>query len=257
MNTTTSSKRACILGATGCIGFEVTVHLLQAGCGVLAVVRNANKFRQMLTSHGLDPDLEGLSVVELDLFAEGPFANGVLAQEMMVCDYIFNTASRPISWTPWSRANREWGNVVSSLTRDVVGMAAKSARKPRIVAFCGPEYFVEYDDNVSFFQWAMPKVLNTMIAALRDNHDEAIFLLTSGYGRWTVLRCGSIQPKSGKLGDANKVGTDLHEDGSDYRLGRGKSLVIEDLAAYLAHSVQSGEFSAFEGQMPFVFNTGF
>ena len=257
MNTTSSSKKACILGATGCIGFELTVHLLQTGCEVLAVVRDTSKFRQMLTAHGTDPDLEGLSVVELDLFAEGAFADTVSAQEMMACDYLFNTASKPISWTPWSRANREWGSIVSSLTRDIVRMASQSASKPHIVAFCGPEYFAEYDDNVILFQKAMPMVLNKMIAALRDNHDEAVLLLASGYGRWSVLRCGSIRPKSGEPGDASRIGMDLHKDGSDYRLGKGKSLVIEDLAAYLAHSIQNGEFSAFEGQMPFLFNTRF
>ena len=103
----------------------------------------------------------------------------------------------------------------------------------------------------------MSKVLNRTIAALRDNHDEAVFLLSSGYDRWSVLRCGSIRPSSGEPGDASRIGADLHRDGSDYRRGKGKSLVVEDLAAYLARAVQNGDFSAFEGQMPFLFNTRF
>ena len=144
-------KKVCILGATGCIGFEVTVHVLQAGCGVLAVVRDTDKFRRMLSAQGID-DLEGLSVVELDLFAEKAVADPAVAQEMMACDYIFNTASKPVSWVPWSRANREWGGVVSSLTRELVEVASQDRRKPHIVAFCGTEYFAGYDANVSFFQ---------------------------------------------------------------------------------------------------------
>ena len=257
MNTTTTSpKKVCILGATGSIGFEMTVHMLQAGCGVLAVVRDTDKFRRMLSAQGID-DLERLSVVELDLFAEKAVADPSVAQEMMACDYIFNAASKPVSLVPWSRANREWGGVVSSLTRDIVEIASQDGRKPHIVAFCGTEYFAGYDGKISFVQKAMPKLINKMSAALRDNRDEAILLLTSGYGRWSVFRCGSIQPSSGQSGDASRIGMDLHKDGSDYRLGKGKSLVVEDLAAYLANAIQSGAFSGFEGEMPFLFNTRF
>lgn len=250
-------KKVCILGATGCIGFELTVHLLEVGCRVLAVVRDTDKFRRMLSAQGIYPDLEGLSVVELDLFAEKAIADPSVAQELMAWDYIFNTASKPVSWVPWSRANREWGGVVSSLTRELMEVASQDRRKPHIVAFCGTEYFAGYDANVSFFQQALPKVLNKIVAALRDNHDEAMLLLTSGYGRWSVFRCGSIQPSSGQPGDASRIGMDLHKDGSDYRLGKGKSLVVEDLASYLANAIQSGAFSDFEGEMPFLFNTSF
>ena len=249
-------RKVCILGATGCIGFELTVHLLQTRCDVLAAVRDGSKLRRMLAAHGMGrPDLERLSVVEPDLFAEGVARHGA---EMMACDYIFNAASKPISWVPWSRANREWGGVVSTLTREILRMASRSAAKPHIVAFCGPEHFAGYDDDApSPLRTAMSKVLNSMIAALRDNHDEAVLLLTSGYERWSVLRCGSIRPTSGTPGDASRIGADLHRDGSDYRHGKGKSLVVEDLAAYLARAIRSGEFSAFEGQMPFLFNTRF
>ena len=103
----------------------------------------------------------------------------------------------------------------------------------------------------------MPKLINKMSAALRDNHDEAMLLLASGYGRWSVFRCGSIRPRSGQPGDASRIGMDLHNDGSNYRLGKGKSLVVEDLAAYLADAIQSGAFSGFEEEMPFLFNTRF
>ena len=48
---------------------------------------------------------------------------------------------------------------------------------------------------------------------------------------------------------------DLHNDGSNYRLGKRKSLVVEDLAAYLADAIQSGAFSGFEREMPYLFNT--
>ena len=250
-------KKVCILGATGCIGFELTVHLLKVGCRVLAVVRDADKLQRMLSAQGICPDREELSVVEMDLFAEKAVAHPSVAQEMMACDYIFNTASKPVSWMPWSRANREWGGVVSSLTRELVEIASQDRRKPHVVAFCGTEYFVGYDANVSFFQRVLPKALNKMIAALRDNHDEAMLLLTSGYGRWSVLRCGSIRPSSGQPGDASRIGMDLHKDGSDYRRGKGKSLVVEDLAAYLADTIQNGAFSGFEGEMPFLFNTRF
>ena len=257
MNTrTTSSKKVCILGATGSIGFELIVHVLQAGCGALAVVRDTDKLQRMLTARGMD-DPGGLSVIELDLFAEKAVADQTVAQEMMACDYIFNAASKPVSFAPWSRVNREWDAVVSSLTKELVEIASQDARKPHIVAFCGTEYFAGYDGNLSFVQKAMPKLINMMSAALRDNHVEAMLLLTSGYGRWSVFRCGSIRPSSGQPGDASRVGLDLHKDGSNYRLGKGKSLVVEDLAAYLANAIRSGAFSGFEGEMPFLFNTRF
>ena len=254
--TTTSPTKVCVLGATGCIGLEVTVHALQAGCRVLAVVRDTDKLRRMLSARGID-DLEKLSVVELDLFAERAVADPSVAQEMMACDYIFNAASKPVSWVPWSRANREWGGAVSALTRGIVEIASQDSRKPHMVAFCGTEYFAGYDSNISFVQKAMAKLINTMSAALRDNHDEAVLLLTSGYGRWSVFRCGSIRPSSGQPGDAGRIGMDLHKDGSNYRLGKGKSLVVEDLAAYLVSEIQSEAFSGFEGEMPFLFNTRF
>ncbi len=257
MNDTTSPlTKVCILGATGSIGFEVTLHVLQAGCRALAVVRDTDKFRRMLSAQGMD-NPSGLSVVELDLFAEKAVADPSVAQEMMACDYIFNVASKPVSFVPWSRINREWGNVVSSLTRGIVEIASQDGRKPHIVAFCGPEYFTGYDGNISFVQKAMAKLANRMSAALRDNHDEAMLLLTSGYGRWSVFRCGSIRPSSGQSGDASRIGMDLHKDGSNYRRGKGKSLVVEDLAAYLSNAIQSGTFSGFEGEMPFLFNTRF
>ena len=257
MNTTTTSqKKVCILGATGAIGFELSVHALEAGCEVLAVVRDTGKLRRMLTARGMD-DPGGLSVIELDLFAEKAVADPSVAQALMACDYIFNAASKPVSFAPWSRVNREWGAVVSSLTRELVEIASRDARKPHFVAFCGTEYFAGYDGNISFVQKAMPKLINKMSAALRDNHDEAMLLLTSGYERWSVFRCGSIRPSSGQSGDAGRIGMDLHKDGSDYRLGKGKSLVAEDLAAYLANAIQSGAFSGFEGEMPFLFNTRF
>ena len=176
---------------------------------------------------------------------------------MIGYDYIFNAASKPISWRPWSRANREWNGAVSSLTKDIIGAALQNDCKPHVVALCGPEYFAGYDDKISLLQRVMPRVVNGIVAALRDNHDEAVFLLRSGYGRWSVLRCGSIRPSSRQAGDASRIGADLHRDGSDYRRGKGKSLVVEDLAAYLARSIQRGEFSAFEGQVPFLFNTQF
>ncbi len=255
-STTTFSNNVCILGATGCIGFELTFHLLQAGCRVLAVVRDTDKFQRMLNAQGID-DLEKLSIVELDLFAENAVADPSMAQRVMACDYIFNAASKPISKVPWSRINREWGGVVSSLTREIVEIVSHDEKKPHIGAFCGPEYFAGYDGNISFIQKAMTKLINKMNAALRDNHDEAMFLLTSGYGRWSVFRCGSIRPSSGQSGDASRIGVNLHKDGSNYRLGRGKSLVVEDIAAYLANAIQSGTFSKFEGEMPFLFNTRF
>ena len=212
--------QVCVLGATGCIGFELTVHLLQAECDVLAAVRDGSKLQRMLAAHGMGLDLGGLSVVEQDLFTEG-FPR--LGAEVMACDYIFNAASKPISWVPWSRANREWGGVVSTLTRAIVRRAWRSASKPHIVAFCGPEHFPGYDDEAPSPLWtAMSKVLNRTIAALRDNHDEAVFLLSSGYDRWSVLRCGSIRPSSGEPGDASRIGVDLHRDGSDYRRGKGE-----------------------------------
>ena len=206
MNTTTTSPRmVCILGATGSIGFEVTVHVLQAGCGALAVVRDTGKFLRMLSAQGID-DLEGLSVVELDLFAEEAVADPSVAQEMMACDYIFNAASKPVSWAPWSRANREWGGVVSSLTREIVEIASQDRRTPHIVAFCGTEYFAGYDDNISFVQKAMPKLINNMSAALRDNHDEEFdFFWPRGTDVVSVFRCGSIRPRSGQPGDASRI----------------------------------------------------
>ncbi len=124
-------------------------------------------------------------------------------------------------------------------------------------AICGTEYFAGYDNNIGFFQKAMPKILNKMIAALGDNHDETIFLLGSDYEQWSVLRCGSIRPTSGEPGKADRIGIDLHKDGSDYRKGKGKALIVEDLAAYLAQTIHRGDFSVFERQMPFLFNTQF
>ncbi len=256
MHTTTSPKTVCTLGATGTVGFETTVHMLQAGCGVLAVVRDPYKIRRMLRARAIT-SFEGLTIVELDLFAEKAIADPSVAQAMMACDYIFNTASKPVSLMPWSRTNHERGSVVSSLTGDIVKAASRGGKRPRIVAFCGTEYFAGHDDNISFVHKTATRLANKLSAALRDNHDEAMLLLTSGYERWSVLRCGSIRPSSGQTGDASRIGTDLHKDGSNYRLGKGKSLVVEDLAAYLAHAVQSGTFSRFEGEMPFLFNTRF
>ena len=60
------SRKVCILGATGCVGFELATHLLQAGCEVLAVVRDASKLRKMLGRR----DRKGLTIIELDLFTE-------------------------------------------------------------------------------------------------------------------------------------------------------------------------------------------
>lgn len=250
------SARVAILGATGCIGFELTVHAIHAGCRVLAVVRDPDKLQRMLSARGIG-EREELSVLDLDLFAPTAIADPSVAHEMLACDYIVNAASKPVSWAPWSRANREWGGVVSSLTRAIVEIASRDGRMPHIVAFCGTEYFAGYDDPISAVQTVMPKLVNRMSAALRDNHDEAIFLLTSGYGRWSVLRCGSIRPTSGQPGDASRIGADLHHDRSDYRRGKGKSLVVEDLAAYLANAIQRGSFSGFEREMPFLFNTRF
>ena len=255
-NTTTISKKVCILGATGCIGLELTIHMLQAGCKVLAVVRDTDKLRKMLDAQGID-DLKKLSVIELDLFAENAVADPSVAQGVMACDYIFNVASKPISWVPWSRTNLEWGGAVSLLTKEIVEIVSHYGKKPHIVAFCGTEYFAGYDSNINFIQKAMPKLINKMNAALRDNHDEAMFLLASGYGRWSVFRCGSIRPSSGQSGDASRIRMSLHKDGSDYRLGKGKSLVVEDIAAYLIDAIQSDIFSEFEGEMPFLFNTRF
>lgn len=250
-----SVQKTTVLGATGCIGLDLTVHLLGAGCEVLAVVRDTDKLRRMLRERGTDP--HGVRVIELDLFAKKAVADPSVAQELMASDYIFNTASKPVSWVPWSRGNREWGGVVSSLTRDLVEIADRDSEKPHIVAFCGTEHFAGYDANVTFVQKVAPKLVNRLSAALRDNHDEATFLLKSAYGRWTVFRCGSIRPSSGQSGDASRIGMDLHHDGSNYRLGRGKSLVVEDLAAYLADAIQSGTLSEFEAEMPFLFNTRF
>ncbi len=247
----------CILGATGSIGFELTVHLLQTGSGVLAVVRDAEKLQRMLRERGFAPDPDALSVVEQDLFAGPGVTATPLSQELLDCEYIFNMASKPVSLAPWSRVNREWGSAVSSLTRKIVETASVAGVRPHVVAFCGTEQFAGYDSNISLLQKILPKVLNRMSAALRDNHDEAMFLLTSGYGRWSVLRCGSIRSHTGQPGDASRIGMDLHEDGSDYRSGRGKSLVVEDLAAYLARAIQNGTLSGFETEMPFLFNTRF
>ena len=257
MNTTTTSiKTVCVLGATGSIGFETTVHALRAGCKTLAVARDADKLRGMLGARGMnDPD--GLSVAQMDLFAENAMAAPSMTQQMMACDYIFNAASKPVSFAPWSRTNREWDAAVSSLTRMLVEIASRSEAKPHIVAFCGTEYFVGHDGKIGFVQKAMPKLVNRMSAALRDNHDEALFLLGSGYGRWSVFRSGSIRPSSGRRGDGSRIGMNLHKDGSDYRRGKGKSLVAEDLAAYLADAIQSGAFAELEGEMPFLFNTRF
>lgn len=241
MNNATTNK-ACVLGATGCIGFELTVHLLQADCEVLAVVRDSGKLRRMLNERGVDH--EGLSIIERDLFADR------VTEEMLACDYIFNAASKPVSFVPWSRVNRQWGGVVSALTRELV----ESGAEAHIVAFCGPEYFAAYDGEIGWFRRAATSVTNRLSAALRDNHDEALWLLGSSYGRWSVLRCGSIREASGQTGDAGRIGVDLHRDGSDYRAGKGKALVVEDLAAWVAESVESGDFVEFASEMPFLFN---
>ena len=250
------TTKVCILGATGSVGFELSVHMLKAGCEIIAVVRNTDKLRRMLTVRGMG-DLEELRVIELDLFAENMISDLTVTNEIIACDYIFNGASKPVSWMPWSRINRGWGAVVSSLTKKLVAIAQQRGLNPHIVAFCGPEYFAQYDDNISLAHKIMTTLTNKMNAALRDNHDEALLLLASEYQRWSVLRCGSIRPSSGQSGDASKIGADFHKDGSDYRRGKGKSLVVEDLAAYLANAIQSGEFSEFEGEMPFLFNTRF
>lgn len=236
------TTNACVLGATGTIGFELTVALIASGCSVVAVVRNTEKLRGMLSEREVDH--KGLAILERDLFAQG------VTQEMIDCDYIFNAASKPVSFAPWSSVNRQWDSAVSSLTRQIV----ESGTGAHVVAFCGPEYFSAHDGEVGLFQRAATSVANRLSAALRDNHDEALWLLGSGYERWSVLRCGSIREASGKAGMATSIGTSLHDDGSDYRAGKGKALVVEDFATWLAELVRSGGLVEFEREMPFVFN---
>ena len=250
-------KKACVLGATGCIGFELTAHLLTSGVHVVAVVRNETKFQEMISARLPNSESMRLDVIQIDLFSAGALSDSDSVEMIMNCDYIFNVASKPLSLAPWSRTNREWGGVVSQLTKQVICLAAENNTSPHVVAFCGPEYFPAYDGKISLFQKALTKVFNNLIAGLGDNHEEATFLLRSGYPRWSVLRCGSIRPQSGKTGDASRIGMSLHKDGSDYRQGKGKSLIVEDLAAYLANAVETAGFVDFEQQMPFLFNTRF
>lgn len=210
----------------------------------------------MLTNRGIAYPNAELSVHSLDLFG-GDELNGDLQQTIGNCNYIFNVASKPLSWNPFSRINREWGSAVSLLTRKLVEIASSSTVRPHIFAFCGPEYFDNYDENIGRFNKMLTKFLNSLISGLRDNHDEAMLLLASDYDKWSVMRCGSIRPGSGGFGDASKIDTDPHRDRSDYRRGRGCALVAEDLAAYIADRMHKGLISEFEGKMPFLFNTQF
>lgn len=208
--------RICVLGATGVIGMELVAHLLQAGQAVVAVVRDEAKLARGLKARAVQPTEEALTVLVADLFTETDAINPQLPEVLKDCASVFNCASPALSWIPCSRANREWGAPVSSLTRYLLGVATENDDGPHLVAICGPEHFEEHDGSVNPFRKVFSWTANALFPALRDNHDEVQLLLKSNQERWTVLRCGSIRPGTAESGDASKVQLDHQKDGSDY-----------------------------------------
>lgn len=252
-----NKKTICILGATGSIGIELTASLLRNSENVLAVVRDEKKLQKMLELRGLASTESRLTTIESDLFSENVIQNSKLEDAIKKSDYVFNCASPKISWMPFSKINRKWGEPVASLTKNIVNLGKGSESFPHVLVFCGPEYFKEYDGTNGFLGGFLSLILKSLIGALRDNYIEISFLLNSDYKKWTVFRCGSIQGWTGVKGDASKVGIDHHKNKSDHSKGKGKSLVVEDLSAFLADLISSGKISSLNKKMPFVFNTKF
>lgn len=246
----------CILGATGTIGSELTADLLKNGISVIAIVRNEKKLHQILKERGLNSSEKNLTVIEMDLFS-GIMQNSTLVEAIKKSDYVFNCASPKMSWLPFSKINRTWGEPVSKLTNEIVNVGKETNNNPQVIAFCGPEYFKKYDGTNGFLGGMPSIVMKSFIGALRDNYIEASFLLNSDYKKWTVLRCGSIRNWTGIEGDSSKVDIDFHKDKSDYRKGKGKSLVVEDLSVFLVEKVKSNEINLLEKKMPFVYNIEF
>ena len=262
--------KVCVLGASGCIGMEVVASLLGRGYDqdrkdihVVGVVRNGSKLSAGMERRGLLPPAnKRLKIREGDVFATG---EGFLEDVMKGCDVVLNCASPALSWNPFSTVNRNWGSPVSDLTCKIISVASNNAPNttqsstngPRIIAFSGPEYFDEYDprENISSLFRCASWLSQWLYPALRDNAVEVRSLLNSGYPRWTVFRCGSTRPNEGstKTGDATKIGSDLHHDGSDYGQDRGYSLRAADLGAFVADSIVHGKHEIKE--MPFVWNT--
>ncbi len=252
-----NKKTICILGATGSIGIELTASLLRNSENVLAVVRNEEKLQQMLELRELASTENRLTTIEADLFSEHVIQNSTLEDAIKKSDYVFNCASPKISWMPFSKINRKWGEPVSSLTKNIVQLGKETQSFPHLLAFCGTEYFKKYDGTNGSLGGFLSLILKSLIGALRDNYIEVNFLLNSDYQKWTVLRCGSVQGWTGVKGDASKIAIDHHKNKSDYSKGKGKSLVVEDLSAFLADLISSGEISSVNKKMPFVFNTKF
>ncbi|WP_136468593.1 NAD(P)H-binding protein [Flagellimonas onchidii] len=246
-----------ILGATGIIGFELTAHFLQKNENVVAIVRNQNKLHDLLKSRNISSLNNLTTITTSDLFLKNMLDDSSIKNQLLQCNYIFNCASPPLSWMPFSKANRNWRAPVSTLTKSIIALTKKTTKTPHIVAFCGTDYFKQVDGTKGPLFGLMSSVLRSFIGGLKDNRIEALFLLNSNYDNWTVLRCGSIRPNTDLEGDTTKIGVDFHKDKSDYRKGKGKALVIEDLAAFLVENIRNKKFKSFTKKMPFIYNTKF
>lgn len=198
-----------------------------------------------------------LTIIEADVFSESIRQNSTIADVIKKSDYVFNCASPKISWLPFSTTNRKWGEPVSNLTKDIISLGKETQNSSHLLAFCGTEYFKEYDGTKGFMGGFLSLVLKSLIGALRDNDIEARFLLNSNYKKWTVFRCGSIRDWANEKGNSSKIGFDFHKDKSDYRKGKGKALIVEDLSAFLIDKIKSNEMNLFETKMPFVYNIEF
>lgn len=250
-------SKMCILGATGCVGIELTAHLLKIGNEVLAVVRDKTKLQKLLKDRHISIDEKRLTVMDEDLFEGGSDLSSSLSEALLGCSVIFNTASPKMSWVPWSRLNRNWGSPVSDLTKRIVAMQSELSLKPHLFVLCGSEYFNGFNKTPGVMTVLMSRIMRSLYPFLRDNYEEVEYLINSSVNEWTVLRCGSIRPGEGSLGEAGRVEHDLYEDHSDYRRGKGVSLLATDLAAYLAQLVNNDNLKELSGQMPFLYNIEF
>ncbi len=248
------NNKVCILGATGNIGIEVTVALLKNNEKVIAVVRNRKKLIQLLKLRNVIYKKENLTIIQSELFSK-VLENDVI-NAIKQCDYVFNLASPKISWVPFSKINRKWGEPVCNLTRDIIKYSEQTEVKPHIIAMCGTEYFEKLDGKKAGL---MSKILRMFIGALRDNFMEVEFLLNADYLKWTVFRCGSVREYAGTgvAGKASNIGMDLHKDYSNYKTGKGKALIAEDLGDYIADLINKNKMESLYKTMPFLFNTKF
>ncbi|WP_196892169.1 Rossmann-fold NAD(P)-binding domain-containing protein [Aureivirga marina] len=247
---------SCVLGATGCIGIEITSHLLLHKIPVLAIVRSKLKLKNLLNERNISFKENLLKIREVDFF-NNEIKNNELWIEIISCKNIFNCASPKIAYNPFSKINRNWKTPVSDLTKKIIENTISQNKTPHLFFFIGPEKFKQVDGSSGLFWGGISKITRTLIKALHDKYVEANFIINSAYKNWTIFRCGNVRFGSGNMGLASKVEMDLYKDKSNYQKGKGKSLIAEDLGSFVVNLIVTEQNKSLKGKLPFIFNVKF